>query len=200
MHVLPKLAYAYNALEPFIDEQTMILHHDKHHQTYVDKLNEAVKGSAVESWPVEKLMADLDHVPESIRTAVRNHGGGVFNHNFFWTILKKDVPISSGIATAIDKDFGSFEKFKEQFTAAVLGQFGSGWAWLVLTKGKLEIVKTSNQDCPLSDGKKPLLCIDVWEHSYYLRYFNRRADYVDAWWNVVNWEQVEKNYELALKR
>jgi superoxide dismutase, Fe-Mn family len=190
MHELPKLTYAYNALEPFIDEQTMKLHHDKHHQTYVDKLNEAVKGSVVESWKVEKLMTDLAKVPESIRPTVRNHGGGVFNHNFFWTILKKGVSIKGDIAKAIDTEFGSFEKFKEQFKTAALGQFGSGWAWLVLNKGKLEIVKTSNQDCPLSEGKIPLLTIDVWEHAYYLKYQNRRAEYVDNFFNVIDWEKV----------
>ncbi|MBU1201602.1 MAG: superoxide dismutase [Nanoarchaeota archaeon] len=198
---LEQLPYSYNALEPYIDEQTMKIHHDKHHQAYVDKLNAALeKHPDLQNKTVIELLKDLNKVPQDIRTAVKNHGGGTWNHTFFWKVLKKDVKISGEIAKAIDKKFGSFEKFKEEFGKAAAEQFGSGWAWLVVNKeGKLEIMSTSNQNSPLSIGKKPILAIDVWEHAYYLRYQNRRAEYITAFWNVVNWQQVEKNYLATLK-
>ncbi|HLC46154.1 MAG TPA: superoxide dismutase [Candidatus Nanoarchaeia archaeon] len=195
-HQPEPLPYAYNALEPFIDEATMIVHHDKHHQTYADKFN-----AALERYPElqvkkpEELLKDLSKVPEDIRTAVRNHGGGYINHNFFWKIMapKSGGKPSGEIALAIDKDFGGFDKFKEQLSAAALGIFGSGWAWLVLNNGKLEIMTTANQDSPLSVGKTPLLTIDVWEHAYYLKYQNKRVDFIAAFFNVINWEQVNRN-------
>ena len=200
MYTLKPLPYAYNALEPYIDEPTMKLHHDKHHQTYVDKLNAAVeKHPALFEKEVLDLIKDLDKVPEDIRTAVKNHGGGVWNHNFFWNVMKKDTTIHGEVAKAIDEKFGSFDKFKETFTNAALNQFGSGWAWLVVNKkGELDIVATSNQDSPVSQGLHPIITIDVWEHSYYLRYFNKRNEYVAAFFNVINWDAVEKNYKNAL--
>jgi len=201
MHTLQQLPYAYNALEPYIDEQTMRIHHDKHHQAYVDNLNKATETNPeLQKLTVEQLLRDLNKIPENIRTPVRNHGGGVWNHNFFWQLLKKDVGEPKGaLAEAIKKRFGSFEKFKEEFTKASMSRFGSGWAWLVLAKGELEIYSTANQDSPISEGKAPLLCNDVWEHAYYLKYQNRRAEYVAAFWNVINWAYVEKNYAAAIK-
>ena len=191
---LPKLAYNYNALEPFIDEQTMIVHHTKHHQAYTDKLNAALEGyDEFKKKKAEDLIKDINKIPEKIRTAVRNHGGGYVNHSFFWTILKKDVKISGKILEAINKRFGSYDNFKEEFTKASVGLFGSGWAWLVIDKEKLEIITTANQDSPLSQGKKPLLCIDVWEHAYYLKYQNRRAEYIEAFFNIINWDKVNDN-------
>ena len=188
------LPYAYDALEPWIDEATMKVHHDKHHQAYCDKLNAAVKGTEFEDVDAEEILMDLDSVPQEILTAVRNHGGGFVNHNMFWEIMSPDGGKCSGrILDEIEKGFGSLEEFKAKFKEAALGQFGSGWAWLVVNSDeKLEIVKTGNQDNPLSSGKKPILCLDVWEHAYYLKYQNKRADYVDAWWNVVNWAKVEE--------
>lgn len=200
-HELPALGYAYNALEPYIDEQTMKIHHTKHHQTYVDKLNAALADHKnLQTKAVEELLKDLSAVPESIRTMVRNHGGGHANHTFFWPTLKKDITCSGAIATAITKDFGTFDKFKEQLTAASIALFGSGWAWLVLDGGKLAIVTTPNQDNPLSQGKKPVLGIDVWEHAYYLKYQNKRQEYVDAFFNVINWEKVNEIYRKASKK
>jgi Fe-Mn family superoxide dismutase len=200
-HELQRLPYTYDALEPFMDKQTVIIHHDKHHQTYVDNLNLALDKHP-ELYIVElgKLLSDLNKVPEDIRVAVRNHGGGVWNHNMFWEILKKDTKMPKEIAEAVNKNLGGYEKFKEEFKKTALGQFGSGWAWLVLNKGKLEIVKTSNQDTPLSEGKIPLLTIDVWEHSYYLKYQNRRAEYVDNFFNIINWEEVNRRYLEAKKK
>ncbi|HLD06678.1 MAG TPA: superoxide dismutase [Candidatus Nanoarchaeia archaeon] len=196
MHTVPNLPYDYNALEPYIDEQTMRLHHDKHHQAYVDKLNAAIQGTAFEGMDIHDVLTNLNQVPENIRAAVRNHGGGHANHSFFWQVM---APSAGGmpagkIAEKITESFGSFDKFREQFAAAALGQFGSGWAWLALNSGKLEIIATPNQDSPLSQGKTPLLGIDVWEHAYYLKYQNRRPDYITAWWNVVNWKEVEKRF------
>jgi len=198
---LPKLPYDYNALEPYIDEQTMKIHHTKHHQAYIDKLNAAVKGTELENRKILEIIGNLNSVPESIRGVVRNHGGGHYNHSLFWEMM---APKAGGepkgkIGDEIKKTFGSFAEFKEKFKAAGVGQFGSGWAWLVLSNGKLEIVSTPNQDNPFTQGKKPLLGVDVWEHSYYLKWQNRRADYIDAWWNVVNWKKVEMNYEMAKK-
>ena len=194
MHELPKLDYAYDALEPHIDAKTMEIHHSKHHATYVQKLNDAVKGTKYEKMDVDEILKKLSEVPENIRTAVRNHGGGHSNHRMFWKMMS---PAGGGeptgkVADAITKDFGGFDKFKEQFTAAALGRFGSGWAWLVSNKGKLEITSTANQDSPLSDAKTPILGLDLWEHSFYLKHQWRKADYVAVWWEVVNWKEVEK--------
>lgn len=192
-HVLPPLPYAYNALEPFIDEKTMNIHHTKHHQTYVDKLNAALEGhNELADLPVEALLKNLDQVPEKIRTAVRNHGGGHANHSFFWPLLKKDVPYEGGIREHIDSGFGSFEAFRKEFTTKASLLFGSGWTWLVTDGGKLEIITTPNQDSPVSLGKKPLLGLDVWEHAYYLKYQNRRPEYIEAFFNVINWEKVNE--------
>lgn len=199
-HELQKLEYDYNALEPYMDEATVRLHHDKHHQTYVDNLNLALDKHP-ELYEVElgTLLSDLNKVPENIRTQVRNHGGGVWNHNLFWKILKKNVQMPNEIKSEIEKTFGSVEKFREEFKKAALGQFGSGWAWLVLNKGKLEIIKLPNQDTPLELGMSPLLTIDVWEHSYYLKYQNRRAEYADSFFNIINWEEVNGRYREAKK-
>jgi Fe-Mn family superoxide dismutase len=205
MHTLPPLPYAYNALEPYIDEQTMRIHHDKHHQTYVDNLNKALEPyPTLQSRTVESLLQDLHdlpHTPETVRTALRNNGGGVLNHTFFWNVLKKETPGPGGkLLEAINTAFDGFDNYKTEFKKAALGRFGSGWAWLVADQiGKLSIVSTANQDTPISDGLHPLLCIDVWEHAYYLKYQNRRAEYVDAFFNVINWPQVETLYESALK-
>ncbi len=199
-YTLPKLGYAYDALEPYIDEQTMRIHHTKHHQAYVDKLNAALEGHVLEK-TAEELLEDLDSVPESIRTAVKNHGGGTWNHTFFWKVLKKDVKISGEISKAIDKKFGSYENFKKEFTNTALTLFGSGWTWLVYDKNKngLDIMSTANQDSPLSVGKKPLLALDVWEHAYYLKYQNRRPEYIDAFFKIINWEKVNEHYLQAKK-
>lgn len=195
---LPKLPYAYDALEPFIDKETMSIHHTKHHQTYVTKLNEALVNSAdLQNKSVEALVTDLNSVPEAIRTAVRNHGGGHANHTFFWNILKKDTKFGGAVADAINSSFGSHDTFKEKFTAAATGVFGSGWAWLVASGGKLEIVTTPNQDSPLSQGKKPIIGIDVWEHAYYLKYQNRRPEYIAAFMNIINWDEVNKAFAAA---
>ncbi len=197
---LPQLPYAYDALEPYIDAKTMELHHTKHHQTYVTKLNEALdKHPEIADKPLEELLANLDSVPEDIRTAVRNHGGGHLNHSFFWTIMGPAANGAGGepsgkIGDAIKQTFGDFAKFKDEFGKAAAGVFGSGWAWLVQDKeGKLAIVSTPNQDSPLMRGQKPVLGLDVWEHAYYLKYQNKRPDYVTAWWSVVNWQEVEKH-------
>ena len=198
---LPKLNYAYDALEPYIDAKTMEIHHTKHHQAYIDKLNGAVKGTKFESMEVNEILKKINDVLENIRTAVRNHGGGHSNHAFFWQIMgpKAGGMPTGKIAEAISKAFGSFDKFKEEFTNAGLNRFGSGWAWLVLNKGKLEVYSTANQDSPLMENKVPILGVDVWEHSYYLLYNQRRADYLKAWWNVVNWKKVEEMFKKAGK-
>jgi Fe-Mn family superoxide dismutase len=196
---LPPLPYLYDALEPYIDTMTMQIHHDKHHAAYVTNLNKALESAPqLAGKSLEELLGDnLAIVPESIRTAVRNHGGGVINHNMFWEIMapKAGGQASGKLAEAINSTFGSFDQFKQKFTEAAMGRFGSGWAWLVKTAAsKLDIYSTANQDSPLSEGKQPLLTIDVWEHAYYLKYQNRRADFVAAWWNVVNWPEVEKRF------
>lgn len=197
-HILPDLPYSPDALEPYFDAQTMEIHHGKHHQTYVDKLNAALKDSEnLQQLSVEKLLRNLNEVPDNIRTAVRNHGGGHFNHSFFWPMLKKDVAAAGPAVEAIGKEFGSFDDFKEKFSNSAALLFGSGWAWLVFNEGKLEIVTTPNQDNPLSQGKVPLLGLDVWEHAYYLKYQNRRPDYIAAFFNVINWEKINENYEKA---
>ncbi len=200
IHTLPPLPYGYDALEPFIDEQTMRLHHDKHHQAYIDNLNKAVTGTPLDGVPVEKLLAGLDAVPEGIRGVVRNHGGGHANHTLFWEVL---APRGGGapqgeLAAAIAGSFGSLDSFKERLTAAAMGQFGSGWGWLVARKGGgLAVYATPNQDSPLSSGDTPLLGVDVWEHAYYLKYQNRRSEYLQSWWNVVNWSKVSELLAMA---
>ena len=199
-YTVPELPYAYDALEPNIDAETMHLHHDKHHVTYVTNLNAAIeKHPELGEKTIEDLVSNLDAIPEDIRTAVRNNGGGHANHSFFWEILS---PTGGGEPTgevkdAIDATFGSFAKFQEDFAAAATTRFGSGWAWLVLDGGKLAITSTPNQDTPLSEGKTPILGLDVWEHAYYLNYQNVRPAYIKAFWNLVNWEQVAKHYAAA---
>lgn len=196
---LPALPYAHDALEPHIDAQTMEIHHGRHHATYVNNLNAALEGHDVGDKTVEELISNLEALPESIRTAVRNNGGGHANHTLFWQILS---PNGGGeptgeLAQAINDTFGSFENFKEKFTDAALKRFGSGWAWLVVKDGKLEVTSTPNQDSPLMEGATPILGLDVWEHAYYLKYQNKRPDYVKAFWNVVNWDEVNKRYLAA---
>jgi len=194
-HELIKLPWGYDALEPHLDKQTMEIHHGKHHQTYVTNLNKALESAPdLAAKPLDELLKDLGRVPESIRTGVRNMGGGVWNHNFYWLGMK---PGGGGqpagkVADAINGAFGSFDSFKEALTKAAVGQFGSGWGWLVINKGKLEVISRPNQDCPLSEGMTPLLVVDVWEHAYYLKYQNRRADFVGAWWNVIDWDAVSR--------
>ncbi len=195
----PDLPYAYNALEPHIDEATMKVHHDKHHVGYTTKLNAAVEGTEYEKMDAEELVAKVNSLPDNIKTAVRNAGGGHVNHSLFWTIMSPNgggAP-SGELADAINAAFGSFDAFKEQFDSAAKGRFGSGWAWLVVNNGKLEIMSTPNQDSPLSEGKTPILGLDVWEHAYYLKYQNRRPEYIQAFFNVVNWDQVAKNFAAA---
>ncbi len=194
-YTLPPLPYPPEALEPHIDKMTMEIHHGKHHAAYVTNLNAALeKAPELQSKSLEDLIKGINSVPEAIRTAVRNNGGGHINHSMFWQIM---APHAGGaptgaIADAINGSFGGFDKFKEQFKAAALGRFGSGWAWVIDNGGKLTIESTANQDNPLMDGKKPVFGIDVWEHAYYLKYQNRRPDYVEAWWNVVNWAEINK--------
>ena len=192
---LPALPYAYDALEPHIDARTMEIHHTKHHQAYVNNLNAAIeKAPELQGKSLDDLMRSVNSVPEAVRTAVRNNGGGHWNHSVFWELMApgKGGEPTGGLADAIKQAFGDFSKFKEQFTAAATGRFGSGWAWLVNDGGKLSITSTPNQDNPLMDGKRGILGLDVWEHAYYLKYQNRRPDYIDAWWNVVNWTEVNK--------
>ncbi|HZU68407.1 MAG TPA: superoxide dismutase [Ktedonobacteraceae bacterium] len=198
---LPPLPYDYNALEPYIDEETMHLHHDKHHQAYVNNLNAAVQGqSQYASMPVEQLIQHINELPENIRTAVRNNGGGHANHSMFWQIMKPNGggQPSGELANAINSTFGSFDQFKAAFNDAGAKRFGSGWAWLVMDRnGNLQVISTANQDSPLMEGLFPIMGNDVWEHAYYLKYQNRRPDYLNAWWNVVNWDEVEKRYQQA---
>lgn len=197
-YTLPELPYAYDALAPHIDKETMNIHHTKHHNTYVTNVNNALEGhEELLNLPIDELVANLDKVPEDKRTAVRNNGGGHSNHSLFWTILS---PNGGGnptgeVAKAIDAKFGSYDAFKEEFAKAATTRFGSGWAWLVLKDGEVEITSTPNQDSPYMDGNTPLLGLDVWEHAYYLNYQNRRPDYISAFWNVVNWDEVEKRYQ-----
>ena len=195
---LPDLPYDYDALEPHIDEQTMRIHHTKHHQGYTTKLNAALEGTEWADKPVEETLGSLDRLPEDKRTAVRNNGGGYLNHGIFWTTMSPSGggQPSGALADAISKEWGSFDAFKEAFTKAATGQFGSGWAWLeVGADGGLQVHGHANQDNPVMHGAKPLLGIDVWEHAYYLNYQNRRPDYVEAWWNVVNWDEVARRYK-----
>ncbi len=196
---VPALPYAYDALEPHIDEATMKLHHDKHHQAYVDKANGALEGTELASKPITEVVANLSAVPADKRGVVRNNGGGHLNHSLFWESMSPDgggAP-EGELAEAINSAFGSFDAFKEKFEAAGVGQFGSGWAWLVLDGGQLAVTSTPNQDNPVSSGQTPLLGNDVWEHAYYLNYQNRRPDYLKAWWNVVAWSKVSERYSAA---
>lgn len=199
MFKLPPLPYNYNALEPYIDEMTMQIHHGKHHQAYVDNLNAALEGHAsILKMDVDDLIINLSKVSEEVRTKVRNNGGGHANHSMFWKLMKKGGGKLKGeLAKAIDSTFGDLSSFQEKLNAAGVGRFGSGWAWLVVEGGKLTIMDTPNQDSPLMEGKTPILGVDVWEHAYYLKYQNRRADYLKAWWNVVNWDEVERLFKMA---
>jgi Fe-Mn family superoxide dismutase len=195
---LPKLPYAVDALEPYIDAQTMTLHHDKHHQTYVTNLNGAIeKHPELASKSLEDLLMDLNSIPEDVRTVVRNHGGGTWNHSMFWEIMgpKSGGAPKGEVASAIDAAYGSFDAFKAEFEKAANGRFGSGWAWLVKKGNGVAVVSTANQDNPMSDGMTPIFGIDVWEHAYYLKYQNRRAEYVTNWWNVINWDAVAERYK-----
>ena len=197
-HTIPSLGYDYDALEPYIDAKTMEIHHTKHHQTYVDKLNAALEGHGdLAALEVNALISDLSRVPEEIRGAVRNHGGGHANHSFFWPTLKKGVALEGNVKEIIDRDFGSFDKFKQEFSTKAALLFGSGWTWLTYDQGKLSVITTPNQDSPVSQGLTPILGIDVWEHAYYLKYQNRRPDYISAFFEIINWEQVNKNLAQA---
>jgi superoxide dismutase, Fe-Mn family len=196
---VPPLPYDYDALEPHIDEQTMRLHHDKHHQAYVDKANGALEGTEWADTDVEEVLQNLSSLPDDIRTVVRNNAGGHANHSFFWQIMGPDgggAP-EGDLASAIDDAFGSFDSFKDELKAAGVNRFGSGWSWLVHDGSGLAVVSTANQDSSISDGQTPLLGVDVWEHAYYLKYQNRRPDYIDAWWNVVNWDEVASRFAAA---
>ncbi len=198
-YTLPKLPYPYEALEPHIDAKTMEIHHTKHHQAYITKVNDAIAGTDLERKTVEALIANLAAVPENIRTVVRNHGGGHANHSLFWTILSPEggrTP-TGDIAAAIQTDLGGFDKFKEAFSNAASTRFGSGWAWLSLDKNKLIVESSANQDNPLMEGRTPLLGLDVWEHAYYLKYQNRRPDYISAFFNVIHWDEVGRRYSQA---
>ena len=205
MFTLPDIPDAYNALEPHLDERTMQIHHDKHHAAYVKNVNDAIADlQQINKLTIEQLLAQLDQVPETVRTKVRNNGGGHYNHSLFWAVMsgnpKGEVRKPLGeLAKAMDAAFGDFVKFQEQFSVAAMGRFGSGWVWLVVDGGKLAIMDSPNQDNPLMDGKTPVLGLDVWEHAYYLKYQNVRADYIKAWWNVVNWTEVERRYQEAVQ-
>jgi superoxide dismutase, Fe-Mn family len=192
---LPPLPYDFSALEPHIDAKTMEIHHDKHHQTYVNNLNAALeKAPELAKKSLDDLMKNVNTLPEAVRTAIRNNGGGHWNHSLFWQVMAPKAGGEPGgkLGDALKKAFGDYAKFREQFSAAATGRFGSGWAWLISSGGKLSIVSTPNQDNPLMEGQKPILGLDVWEHAYYLKYQNKRPDYINAWWNVVNWKEVEK--------
>lgn len=199
MFELPDLPYEYNALEPFIDEETMHVHHDGHHATYIKNLNDALIGhDEFLSMNLEELLKSLDQVPEDIRIKVKNNAGGHYHHSIFWPMMKSGGGEPSGqLLIAINETFGNFDTFKEEFSKSAIGVFGSGWTWLVENNGKLAIVNTLNQDSPISVGKYPILGIDVWEHAYYLKYKNKRADYIQAWWNVVNWDEAERRFQQA---
>jgi superoxide dismutase, Fe-Mn family len=196
---VPSLPYDYAALEPHIDEQTMRIHHDKHHQAYVDKANAALEGTEWADKPVEEVLRNLDRIPQDKRTIVRNNGGGHANHTFFWQIMSPEGggEPEGDLADAINQAFGSVSDLKQKVTDAGVNQFGSGWGWLVVDGGSLAVISTPNQDSPLIEGKIPILGVDVWEHAYYLTYQNRRPDYIAAWWNVVNWDEVARRYQEA---
>ena len=204
MFTLPDLPYAYNAFESYIDERTMQIHHDKHHGAYVKNLNDAI--ATIEQYnntTIEELMGQLDQIPESVRTKIRNNGGGHYNHSLFWTVMKTNPggePCVPGdqLRSVIDSTFSSFEKFQEQFSVTGMGRFGSGWVWLSVDHGKLRIEDSANQDNPLMAGRTPILGLDVWEHAYYLKYANARTEYIKAWWNIVNWPEVNRRYQEAL--
>lgn len=198
MHTLPELGYAYNALEPHIDARTMEIHHTKHHQTYVTNLNAALETAPdLAAKSLEDLLKNFNSLPEGVKAAVRNSGGGHHNHSFFWKLLKINggAKPSGALAEAVNKEFGSFEKFQEAFENAAKGRFGSGWAWLVKKDGKLSIISTANQDSPLMEAYTPVIGLDVWEHAYYLNYQNRRPDYIKAFWNIIDWDQAAKNFQ-----
>jgi len=200
MHELPPLPYSFDALEPHIDAKTMEIHHDKHHATYVTKLNEALgKAPELQNLGVEELLRNMDRVPEAIRTAVKNHGGGHANHTLFWQVMGPNGGgnPSGALGQAIESELGGFNGFKEKLTNAAANQFGSGWGWLVVDNGRLDVIARPNQDSPLMEGKTPILGVDVWEHAYYLKYQNRRPDYLAAWWNTINWREVEERYQKA---
>jgi Fe-Mn family superoxide dismutase len=202
MFELPALPYSYDALEPFISSNIQHLHHDKHHQTYVDNLNKAVqKYPEWESRTIEDIIKNYQQAPEDIRTVLRNHGGGHYNHSMFWQMMsqKKDQMPEGNLVDRINEQFGNYETFKKQFSEQAVKVFGSGWEWLVLDNGKLALMSTPNQDSPLTQGKIPLLGIDVWEHAYYLQYYNKRPDYVDAWWHVANWEEANRRFQEATR-
>lgn len=196
---LPDLPYDYKALEPHIDAQTMEIHHTKHHQAYIDKVNGALEGTDFADKPIEEVIKSLDKIPTDKRTVVRNNGGGHINHSLFWTVMGPDGggEPSGAVADAISAKFGSFKEFQEKFNDAAINRFGSGWAWLVLDGGSFDVISTPNQDSPLIEGKIPILGLDVWEHAYYLKYQNKRPDYVEAWWNVVNWDEVNRRFQEA---
>jgi Fe-Mn family superoxide dismutase len=198
-YAVPPLPYPYDALEPTIDEQTMRLHHDKHHQAYVDKANGALEGTEWADRPVEDVLQQLDALPDDKRTVVRNNAGGHYNHSLFWEIMSPDGGGEPGgsLAQAIEQAFGSLDALKTQVNEAGVNRFGSGWTWVVVSGGTLEVTSTPNQDAPLMDGKTPILGIDVWEHAYYLTYQNRRPDYLAAWWNVIDWQAVQSRYDAA---
>ncbi len=197
-HTLPALPYANDALEPYFDAKTMEIHHTKHHQTYIDKLNKAVEGTEWADKDVETLLKNLDKLPADKKTAVRNHGGGHYNHSLFWTVLSPaGGKPGAELKAAIEQSFKTWDAFVEQFNATAQNQFGSGWAWLVVDKGALAVVGMPNQDSPVTDGKTPILGLDVWEHAYYLKYQNKRPDYIAAFWNVINWSEVERRWKEA---
>ena len=198
-YTLPALPYEYNALEPHVDARTMEIHHTKHHQAYINNVNTAIAGTDLEKKTVEDLISNLSAVPENIRGVVRNHGGGHANHSLFWTVMGPNAggKPTGDLAAAIDRDLGGFDKFKEDFSKAAATRFGSGWAWLSISGGKLLVENTANQDSPLMEGHTPILGLDVWEHAYYLNYQNRRPDYIAAFWNVVNWTEVARRLAAA---
>ncbi|WP_028546622.1 superoxide dismutase [Paenibacillus taiwanensis] len=201
LFTLPKLSYAYDELEPYLDSKTMEIHHSKHHAAYVANLNKSLERyPQFQHATVEQLLSHLDDIPADIRAAIRNYGGGHYGHSLYWTIMS---PIGGGnpygdIAKAIEKQFGSYAQLKDELTSAALSRFGSGWGWLVVHNGKLEVMSTANQDTPLMEQKTPILVVDVWEHAYYLQYQNKRPDFVSSWWNVVNWEEVNRRYYEAM--
>lgn len=202
--IVPDLPYAYDALEPWIDEATMRVHHDKHHAAYAANLDKALAGTEYAAWPVERLVAELAKLPASIQTPVRNNGGGHYNHSLFWTLLSpegKGGAPEGALKAAIEADLGGYDAFKDELVKAAIGRFGSGWAWLIVNKGgKLSVGSTPNQDSPLSEGHYPILGVDVWEHAYYLKYQNRRAEYLENFFKVINWRRVAELYALALRR
>jgi Fe-Mn family superoxide dismutase len=198
-YTLPDLPYDYSALEPHIDAQTMEIHHTKHHQKYIDTANEALSGTEWADKSAEEVLRNLGSLPNDIKTKVRNNAGGHANHSLFWTVMGPDGggEPSGAVADAISNAFGSFKQFQEKFTETAVGQFGSGWAWLVVDGGSLDVIGLPNQDSPVIEGKTPILGIDVWEHAYYLKYQNKRPDYIEAWWNTVNWDEVNRRFEAG---